>query len=113
MNQPALDLVPHDYLMGRAYLKLCHNPNDYGALITNGWLKKNPHVWIAFYNATERLRKAGRTVYGAKAVYEHLRYETAVQDNERTFRLNNNSVAGLARLYNAVSGIEFYQTRKS
>ncbi len=91
---------------------LMNNSADYGS-ITQNWLNKNEQVWLAFYNATERLRLAGKRTYGAKAVFEHLRYETAVQDNECTFKLNNNCVSGLARLYNAVSGTEFYQTRKS
>ncbi len=105
MIQPTLKSEPPhsvSYLLGLFPLSYCN--------VTGGWLLKNWHVWEAFYNATERLRLAGKR-RGAKCVYEFLRYETAVRDAEATFKINNNYVSGLARLYNDVSGTEFFKTR--
>lgn len=80
--------------------------------ITEGWLINNMHVWETFFHKTEALRLAGRQHFGAKAIYESMRYDTAIQDAEITFKLNNSSVSGLARLYNAVTKTEYFETRE-
>jgi len=79
--------------------------------ITPGWLLKNKPVWQEFHSRTEALRRVGRDHFGAKAIYEAMRYDSAINDSETTFKLNNNSVSGLARLYNAVSGVDYFETR--
>lgn len=110
-EQTALDLQPPADPVGSALSLLRRNPLGYKE-VTEGWLRKNQSVWRAFYQATERLRLAGRR-YGAKCIYEHLRYETAVRDAEITFKLDNTVVSGLARLYNDVIGEPYFETRQS
>ena len=80
--------------------------------VTEGWFLKNKQVWIEFYGAAELLRVMGRSHYGAKAVMEHLRFESAIHDSETQFKLNNNYASGLGRLYNVVSDTEFFKTRR-
>lgn len=79
--------------------------------VTEGWLLKNPQVWLEFYRAAERIRRSGRPRYGAKAITEWMRFETAVRDAGVQFKINNNHVSGLARLYNVVSGTDYFETR--
>jgi len=81
--------------------------------VTEGWLMKNKPVWREFYRKTEALRLAGRQYFGAKGIYESMRYDTAVADAEITYKLNNSHVSGLARLCNVVSGTEYFSTREA
>lgn len=81
------------------------------SFVTEGWLLKNIGVWLSFYHCAERMWNTGRSRYGAKCVFETMRYETDARDAETTFKINNNYVSGLARLYNAVKGFEFFETR--
>jgi len=94
----------------RAIAALRLDPLGFKA-VTSDWLNKNKHVWGDFYNKTEALRLSGRQHIGAKAIYESMRFDTAVADAEITFKLNNNHVSGLARLYNVVSGTDYFETR--
>lgn len=112
MNQAPLPFSPPQDPVDRALVALRRDPLGF-CKVTEGWLLKNKAVWRSFYEATERLRAAGRQHYGAKAIYEHLRYEAAVRDSEITFKLNNNHVSGLARLYNRVAGVDYFQTREA
>lgn len=110
-EQTALNFTPPADPAGSALALLRRNPLGYKE-VTEGWLRKNAGVWRAFFDATERLRLAGRR-YGAKCIYEHLRYETAVRDAEITFKLDNSRVSGLARLYNDVIGEPYFETREA
>jgi len=98
--------------VSKAFSALYRNPMGFKS-ITQSWLSENWHVWLKFYDKTEALRRAGREHYGAKCIYESMRYESAVSDSENTFKLNNNVVSGLARLYNAVTGTDYFETRES
>jgi hypothetical protein len=74
---------------------------------------ENPQVWQAFKNATFRLINAGVRRYGAKAIFEHIRFQTAVS-GKGTFKMNNNYTSYYARRfmreYPAFKG--FFETRK-
>lgn len=111
MNQRALFVAPPAGPAERALEALRRDPCAFKG-VTTGWLLKNKSVWLAFWDKTEALRRAGRSHYGAKAIAEIIRYETAVRNAEITFKLNNNHVSGLARLYNQVAGVEFFETRE-
>ena len=112
MNQTHLFGLPAKSPFDRALEIIRDRPLEFCHL-TEGKLLDNRDAWEAFYEATERLRRAGRDFYGAKAVWEHLRYQSAVQDDDIVFKLNNNLVSGFARMYNAVSGIDFFETRRA
>ncbi|MBT8449612.1 MAG: hypothetical protein KJO69_07975 [Gammaproteobacteria bacterium] len=79
--------------------------------VTEEWLKQNSAVWERFYDLADKMRRTGRKRYGAKCILEVMRYETDARDAEKTFKLNNNYTSGLARLYNAVTGTDFFGTR--
>ena len=108
--QPSLFVARAADPVTRAFDALRRDPLGFKA-VTESWLSENRHVWRQFFEKTEALRRAGRHHYGAKAITEHMRYETAIRSAEITFKLNNNHVSGLARLYNAVTGSEFFETR--
>ncbi|KAA9133486.1 hypothetical protein F3N42_03805 [Marinihelvus fidelis] len=96
----------------RAAIALQRDPAGF-CRITERWLRENEHVWLAFYDAAEQLRAAGRSHYGAKGIMEVLRFNTALTDAEVTFKLNNNYTSGLARLYNTITQTDFFETRQA
>lgn len=65
------------------------------------WLITNWHVWVAFEFEADRIWNMGRRHYSARTIYEYLRHETVVKEgpNEYEFKLNNNVVPDLSRLY--------------
>lgn len=75
------------------------------------WFNENQEAWRAFkLFATQALSK-GKKI-GAKAVAERCRWETEiVQCND--YRVNNNYVAYMARLYNANVKQEYFETRET
>lgn len=79
-----------------------------------GWLAElsNWRLWVAFYRRAEQLRQAGRERYGARALVEVIRFDSALADADSLFKINNNITPLLGRLYNAVSGVAFFETRE-
>lgn len=114
MNQAAFSFSPPDPAdpVTRALDAIQQDPLGF-SFVTEGWLLKNKQVWVEFYHAAERIRQSGRQRYGAKAVTEWMRYETAIRDASIQFKINNNHVSGLARLYNQVSGVDYFETREA
>lgn len=62
------------------------------------FVEKEPEVWRLFCRYTFRLIKANREHYGAKSVFERIRWHTAVR-GEDDFKLNNNYTAVFARWF--------------
>lgn len=58
----------------------------------------NPHVFAAFVEAARALRRQGREHYGAKAIYEYMRYHMALPTAGEEWRLNNSYTSRYARL---------------
>lgn len=113
MNQAALNLnhyAPVDPVH-QAIAAVQRDPLAFKS-VTEKWLMDNLHVWETFYHKTEALRERGRKNYGAKCIYESMRFESAIADSEITFKLNNIHVSGLARLYNTVTGGDYFETRE-
>ena len=72
--------------------------NDYEKLICerNGI---SPEVYEAFARRANKLWRKGRRRYGAKAIIEVMRYESAISDYGVQFKLNNNDTSKIVRVF--------------
>ena len=72
-----------------------------------------PEIWLKFEEYALRLINRGTKHYGAKAIFEVIRYHTKINTNEE-FKINNNYTAYYARKfhkqYPQYDG--FFETRK-
>lgn len=76
------------------------------------WLPQNWPIWFEFVRLADKMRLTGRKVYSARAVLHVLRWERALRDHTQAdFKINNNRSAEMARLYNALNGKPFFNTR--
>lgn len=77
------------------------------------WLQANWAIWFEFRRLADQMRLRGRAYYSARAVLHVLRWHRALKDpTTPDYKINNNRSAELARLYNAIAGIEFFRTRE-
>lgn len=76
------------------------------------WLDENWGIWLRFREEADKIRATGRTHYGARTIAEFIRHETALRERG-DFKLNNNMVPDLARLYMLVTpdSEKFFETR--
>jgi hypothetical protein len=63
------------------------------------WHLRNKHVWRAFEAKALELKDHGIDHWGAKAIWEVLRFESAIKDTGDIFKLNNNHTALMGRLW--------------
>lgn len=74
----------------------------------------NPGVYELFKQFAFEARKAGFDHYGAKAIFERVRWHIHITTNDREFKLNNNYHSRYARLmardYPQMDG--FFRNRK-
>jgi hypothetical protein len=63
------------------------------------WLTANPHVWRAFEREAMQVWARGRRHYSARTIVEVLRHHTIMRERDSEWKLNNNNVPDLARLY--------------
>ena len=61
--------------------------------------KENPKVWEKFETLTFRLINKGIEHYGAKAIWECIRFKHALRTKGGEFKLNNNFTAFYARKF--------------
>ena len=59
---------------------------------------ENPRVWYAFRAVTLRMINSGFEHYGAKAIWEYIRFNFAME-TKGEFKLNNNYTAFYARKF--------------
>lgn len=59
----------------------------------------NPQIWQAFERMALSLIAKGVKHWGAKAIFEVLRYQTAIEGNDGFWKINNNFHAGYARKF--------------
>lgn len=73
----------------------------------------NPHIFAAFAAAALQLRARGITHYGAKAIFEHIRFETAIRAGTDVLKINNNYTSRYARLLMATDTrfLHFFELR--
>lgn len=81
------------------------------------WLEGNPRLWFEFERRADMLWRRGRKHFGAKAIWESIRFDTAMAEEETDdskYRLNNSWTSSLARLYLAhhPDRREFFETRE-
>ena len=63
------------------------------------WLKSNSHIWTAFSFQASRMAMTGRKRYSARTIVEVMRWNTELKDSSVTFKIQNNMIPGLARLW--------------
>jgi hypothetical protein len=64
-----------------------------------GWLEKNWHVYKEFQRRADRVWAAGRRHYSARTICEVIRHDSAIRELDGEFKINNNRVPDLARIY--------------
>ena len=76
--------------------------------------KANPAVYDEFRKFAFHLRDAGRSHFGAKAIIERIRYETAIRGND-DFKINNSFASCYARLmiFDCPGFDGFFETRRT
>lgn len=76
--------------------------------------KANPGIYDQFKRFAFELRRAGRDHFGAKAILERIRYETAITGSGE-FKINNNFASCYARLLilDHPEFSEFFETRRT
>lgn len=71
------------------------------------WLRHNEHVYKAFKVKALSMALTGREHYSARCICEVIRWETEIQDSEVEWKLNNNYIPGMARLWMREYGDRF------
>lgn len=62
----------------------------------NQYDKENPTIWPLFVHYSSMAKQKGFTSYGAKAIFEAIRFDTP-PNNGKPFKVNNNFTADYAR----------------
>ena len=77
------------------------------------WLEDNWAIWDEFYKIAEVVRaKQHRERFGAFAVINVMRWNRMVSDQtDKRFKISNSCAPVLARLYNKVTGVGFFELR--
>lgn len=75
------------------------------------WFFENQQTWRAFKTYAGQAMAKGKKL-GAKAVSERVRWFAEIETND-VYRVNNNYVAYMARLYNANVKQEYFETREA
>jgi len=63
------------------------------------WLRQNWHIYIKFEKLARNIWRRGVRRYGAKCIWEVLRYNTTILEKNSEFKLNNNRSYACARLF--------------
>lgn len=73
----------------------------------------NPQIWRSFENKALALWNNGIKHFGAKAIFETIRYEETLAKGADGFKANNNWAAYYARIFQYKHNIEnFFETRE-
>jgi hypothetical protein len=63
------------------------------------WLEENWTIYLEFEAQAMRVVMQGRTHYSARTIVEYIRHQTLLAEAGGEFKINNNRVADLARLF--------------
>lgn len=64
------------------------------------WLDENWHVWLEFKRRAMKLLDYGVKKYGARTIWETMRWDSTIGELSGQWKLNNNAAPDLARLFN-------------
>lgn len=73
-----------------------------GPLFTDGfadWISINDHIWKAFVSEAGKVYNQGRRHYSARTIVEVLRHNSTLREASGEWKINNNRVPDMARLY--------------
>jgi hypothetical protein len=59
----------------------------------------NPHVYQLFRRFTLQVINTGRERYGAKSIFEQIRWHTEIESKGEDFKINNNYTPFYARMF--------------
>jgi hypothetical protein len=59
----------------------------------------NWSIYLEFERQAHKVIASGRKHYGARTIVEYIRHQTLLSETGSEFKINNNSVADLARLF--------------
>lgn len=79
------------------------------------WLKKNEHIYRAFKAKALSMAMTGRKRYSARTIVEVLRWNSDLEDTEKTFKINDHYTPGMAKLWMQEHGErypKFFELRK-
>ena len=69
------------------------------------WLSQNQHIWKAFEEKAYIMAAvAKRPRYSARTIIEVMRWDSDLREKNKLFKISNNMVPGLARLWMAKHG---------
>jgi len=110
-----LNLVPKPQLVTRKEKAIMsvQFSTDFPAYFSD-WLEDNWHVYQKFEAITFKLINRGRKHIGSMMIVNKIRWETVVEENNSTFKINNNLAPYLARLFCLLNPLhaEFFKIRE-
>lgn len=79
----------------------------------SAWLEENWRIYLEFERRAGRLWEAGRKHYGARSIWEVMRYESAIGELAGEWKLNDHRPPDLARLFMKMNPqcVGFFETR--
>lgn len=73
-----------------------YNDSDIG-LLAQKYDAENPRVYVLFKQYAKQMKATGREHFGAKAIFERIRWEMALSTFSDEWKLNNNYTAYYSR----------------
>lgn len=65
----------------------------------NQYDNENPKIWEAFKKFTLQAIRSGKEHYSSKSIFERIRWETAIEAQNDSFKLNNNYTGDYSRKF--------------
>lgn len=63
------------------------------------WLTSNFSIYQEFEREADKVRSLGRSSYGHRTIWEHIRHETTLREVNSEFKMNDHYTKGCAVLY--------------
>ena len=77
------------------------------------WAVANPHIVRGVFELADDMRRRGHPRWSAWAAINVLRWQTAMRDTtQEEYKIPNDVIADLARLYNRQRRMEFFATKR-
>jgi hypothetical protein len=75
-----------------------HNPDHFSEDFGE-WIEENVHIWKAFEREALEIHSRGQKHYSARTIVEFLRHHSAIRERGGMWKINNDCVPYLARLF--------------